>query len=786
MPIILKHINTSDSDQIKLDNVNYNFDQLVWNGGGPRGPQGSIGQTGPQGTTGWEGVQGVGTKGDQGYQGPAGSTSNSYWKKIGPGYIDADTLVPVHISNNHFAPVINIGYIDTDPEYSSKAVLVGGKTPYQWIIHRKAYLYSNLRFLNSLIPGNAYDFKLEKTIGGSPKDQMSMGFFDLTDSISTYRSVQTSFRDSISSTDSLSIQSSETSFKKPTIFNSPAVIKHVLRIQNADEGTDKVATSSNDTGLVKFKTVQDLKGTVPFGTIVSILPSIFTDDSKFVNFHSANLLDGASPLHIYVGKGVGIYDGWYLCNGKVWTDGDVAHSVPMLGQFNYKIDDNLNSNSPLGQGVVPLTTNNKTHITGGSDIDMVATPISTLVYNITSTVDTSSVTVGAGTGTTFKIKQLPQIIYLGRNDLYWFDAGQNQNPPIPLTFLLDDANTTASKLNPDPYTLSNITDRASGNVYTFTSTITAPSGYYWSTTPSIGAITGLPGYATITDITIGSGAYPNTINVTFSISSHPSAPTLPATGWTVTLGINTTSYISLSSIEITLNRANSANVTCSTPESTSILYNFSTGYTFQLIYQADAGWKFNIPPISTILYDNGPNFSPPVGGGTITILNYVLSNSDKTLTMNVSLTGVPTTGYLTTQAYSIVTNRLATAPIISYSSGGFYPITGGQGSAVVSTNITIENYTGSTIYVYVGITQLVSGTNAGFSAYYVKTTSPTFSLSATAGTAAGNYYSSNSYTLTTGSTITGAFYRASTTDTSHTVNLYYSTSLGGTKIPFTY
>ena len=53
MPISLKHINyTSDSDTIKLDKVNYNFDQLVANGGGPRGPQGAVGQTGPQGNTG--------------------------------------------------------------------------------------------------------------------------------------------------------------------------------------------------------------------------------------------------------------------------------------------------------------------------------------------------------------------------------------------------------------------------------------------------------------------------------------------------------------------------------------------------------------------------------------------------------------------------------------------------------------------------------------------------------------------------------------------------------------
>ena len=140
MPISLKHINyTSDSDTIKLDKVNYNFDQLVANGGGPRGPQGAVGQTGAQGNTGQKGFQGP--IGHTGSQGPEGPISINFWEKIVPGIIDAHTLIPIGIASqaatNQFAPVINIGYIENDPEYGTKAALVGGKTPYQWNIHRK-------------------------------------------------------------------------------------------------------------------------------------------------------------------------------------------------------------------------------------------------------------------------------------------------------------------------------------------------------------------------------------------------------------------------------------------------------------------------------------------------------------------------------------------------------------------------------------------------------------------------------------------------------------------------
>ena len=75
--INLKNISFTDSDNIKLDKVNYNFDQLVSNGGGPKGPTGSHGVTGPQGVNGYQGPFGV--RGDQGDQGPNGSAGTQVW-----------------------------------------------------------------------------------------------------------------------------------------------------------------------------------------------------------------------------------------------------------------------------------------------------------------------------------------------------------------------------------------------------------------------------------------------------------------------------------------------------------------------------------------------------------------------------------------------------------------------------------------------------------------------------------------------------------------------------------
>ena len=75
-------LHPSDSDSIKFDKINYNFDQIVAAGGGPKGP---LGPKGPKGDDGLEGQ--VGAKGDKGEQGETGATT-SPWKTIS---IDLDS-----------------------------------------------------------------------------------------------------------------------------------------------------------------------------------------------------------------------------------------------------------------------------------------------------------------------------------------------------------------------------------------------------------------------------------------------------------------------------------------------------------------------------------------------------------------------------------------------------------------------------------------------------------------------------------------------------------------------
>ena len=100
-------LHPSDSNQIKWEKVNYNFDQILANGGGPTGQKGTKGIQGSVGQTGAKG-----NKGDQGIKGETGATS-SRWKVIprdqdGNGVNEYVILKP-KLENDAYHPVIFLG-----------------------------------------------------------------------------------------------------------------------------------------------------------------------------------------------------------------------------------------------------------------------------------------------------------------------------------------------------------------------------------------------------------------------------------------------------------------------------------------------------------------------------------------------------------------------------------------------------------------------------------------------------------------------------------------------------
>ena len=77
MAINIKELFNSDADNIRLDKVNYNFDQISANGGGPKGVKGEQGFTGNSGQKGEQGTEGP--KGDEGAKGDEGIAAQLWY-----------------------------------------------------------------------------------------------------------------------------------------------------------------------------------------------------------------------------------------------------------------------------------------------------------------------------------------------------------------------------------------------------------------------------------------------------------------------------------------------------------------------------------------------------------------------------------------------------------------------------------------------------------------------------------------------------------------------------------
>ena len=90
MSINIKEIFQSDNLQVTQDKINYNFDQVLANGGGPQGLKGEKGSTGSIGSVGATGPKG--DKGDTGAKGDQGSSG--YWELDAASSSFANSVLP--------------------------------------------------------------------------------------------------------------------------------------------------------------------------------------------------------------------------------------------------------------------------------------------------------------------------------------------------------------------------------------------------------------------------------------------------------------------------------------------------------------------------------------------------------------------------------------------------------------------------------------------------------------------------------------------------------------------
>ena len=546
MPITinLKQLESGDSDNLKLDKVNYNFDQLVANGGGPQGPQGDTGTMGYQGTTGATGDQGP--QGPMGFQGPVGSSGAELWSSI-PGdnaSSTADTLHPA-ADATEIPPVVILGYNSTDSQYLQEQTPdpLTGQLPSQFIVNRKSYFASNISLKSFDVADNSFDFRVEKNTV-SNLDVLRMGFRSVSHAseIRNFASYH-KFIDNATGDIILELDSNYATFWKPVEAVENASIQGDLTIQtNYGSGNlgfpdaGKIATSLDNTGKILFKTTREIGAGVPFGTIVSVLPSVYYNTSNFIQSQLNYSVGPNDLINFEIGAGIGDYEGWYVCNGQTWKKDLNQYVVPNLNSFEWAIDDNPSTTGQGASASGPVVPN----IIGGANISIDANYVGSNTYDITQTIDTESEGFTPDTsGSTIYIRRLPQIIYLGDSGYYYNIPGE-PNAAVTVSFVWSDSGN-----NPATQVSTSITafPGSTGSMFV---DIIAPSGWVWDSAPALTLPAGFTQtYELIEDgngndttwrsVIIYNNSFPSNGPVTFTYNSDSSLEIVPTTNITFSL-----------------------------------------------------------------------------------------------------------------------------------------------------------------------------------------------------------------------------------------------------------
>lgn len=440
MTINLKQVQSFDTDNIKLDKINYNFDQLIVNGGGPKGAIGPDGNTGAQGFQGALGFQG--DRGVQGSQGTDAPSAASYWEAVPQDLSSTANIIatlfakhPISSPTPTNASVVAAGYINTNNGYTAQQPN-NGLPKYQWVVNRRhTNVTSNLRFTSEGIVDNGFDIIMDNVspVGEAVTYKLRLGFIN---SLNSQLNLQAEAH-IIISTDTgdklleVSNNGTTSGIYTDSVFEAPVTFNQKLSVENSGADVNKVATAIDNTGEITFKSTTELGGSVKIGTIISILPSIFSDPTKFVCTQNIDTVSNPDvPLQIRMGAGIGDYVGWYVCNGQEWTDGTTSIYVEDLNSFSYQIVGNPISTDPYSQGSISIT-NNEVHLIGGADIfvNVVESGIIWPYYqaSIDATNSINPEIAINNAGSSFSIKKLPQIIYLGDPNLYWSQLGSGQS-----------------------------------------------------------------------------------------------------------------------------------------------------------------------------------------------------------------------------------------------------------------------------------------------------------------------------------------------------------------------
>lgn len=437
IPINLKQILQSDTSAERLDKINYNFDQLIANGGGPMGTPGLIGDTGAAGLTGNQGIDGP--QGYQGNQGPVADLTESKWRTANQftnGQLKILNISPVHDISQGITttpPIVILGLANSDSEYLNPGNTSTNASFYKstLVINKNSTLLeSNIRLITEKDTLNFVDFNLDLSIAG--ENRFYIGFNPSSSSTSTNRFVFQADEFGIvdaGGSQKVKITSAGTFFTGSftsdgdATFNSPTFkISTIDPTGIYNPAAGKIAVALDSAGTIGWMDPTDIGAGVPIGTITPMLEEIFYDSNNFIKTQDFSSFTTTDPweLDIEIGRGVvgTAYEGWYLCNGRTWQNGTASYTVPNLSSFQFSVASNGSTSSNISSDGVE-------NILGGGQVNVFNPTASTHTMSIDTSSDTvfplSSATntdpTNAAYSPEYRIVRTPQLIYLGLSDL---------------------------------------------------------------------------------------------------------------------------------------------------------------------------------------------------------------------------------------------------------------------------------------------------------------------------------------------------------------------------------
>ena len=449
IPINLKQILQSDTQQEKLDKVNYNFDQLVANGGGPMGVTGDIGEAGLQGVTGDQGPQGI--EGSQGFQGPADDSADSRWKDGASwtnGSLRIKTIVPKHEIDSfqtsaNFAPTnVVLGLANNDAEYNDAFTIANAVLDSVLTINKNSnYHESNIRLIAEKDINSYLDITLTNYPGLVAGDPGTSALeFEFAQSVinGEYRwNADKYVINDVNGNEMMSMDATNgATFTGSFLSTSSAIFTgSIFRINNGtgastDPDVDKIAVSLDNLGTIGFKTASEVGASVPIGTIVSFHYDTYIDISNFTQTQAIDVNDNPEQIDIVVGRGIAStqYEGWYLCNGQTWKNANIQYTVPNLNSFSFDFTSG-------GIQILSAPGANTPNLLGGGEFEFQQNA-NTINYSIDVNSTEAWVTQAQANyaSTEYKVVKTPQLIYLGAPDL-WYNV--TAPPPVPAFFEIE-------------------------------------------------------------------------------------------------------------------------------------------------------------------------------------------------------------------------------------------------------------------------------------------------------------------------------------------------------------